>query len=131
MIQNKSYSKQYFMPKGKTTMDTQITIDSSHTIYVTQNGVTVTLTENDIRQIESLSNRLYYKQDIISYFNERKLLYNVEELMKNTSLLDNILDKYELERNNADSGDFAASWTACLDNTINQFKHELNAYKLD
>lgn len=108
---------------------TQISIDENHNIFITQNGKTVTISEDDIYQIANLSKRLYYKQDIVDYFKKNEKTYNIDALFNNTTLLDLILNEYENQRENSDFNDCAASQTECLDKALQKYQTELRQYK--
>ena len=109
---------------------TEISIDNNHTIFINQNGHTITLSKEGVNVVERLSNKLYYKEDVAGYFEERELIYDIEKLSKDVTLLDDILNAYTANRENADFGDAAMSWTECLQNAVNQFEKELSKYKI-
>lgn len=109
---------------------TEISIDNNHTIFINQNGHTITLSKEGVNVVERLSNKLYYKEDVTDYFKKRESIYDIEKLNKDVTLLDDILNAYTANRENADFGDIAMPWAECLQNAMNQFEKELNAYRL-
>lgn len=106
-----------------------ISITKEHKILIQENAFSLVLDENDIRYIEELSDKAYYKGDIEIYFEYNCDIYTGDVLC-NEYLLENILNAYFNYRCEYD-GESGLSWRECLDQAVRDFEFELEVYRRD
>lgn len=106
-----------------------IEITKDHKIIIKENAFSLVLDDSDIRYIEELSDKFYYKEDIKMYFENNSDIYT-DDVMYNKYIFENILNAYFDYRREND-GDPGMSWRECLDKAVRDFEFELEVYRRD
>lgn len=106
-----------------------IEITKDHKIIIKENAFSLVLDDSDIRYIEELSDKSYYKEDIKMYFENNSDIYT-DDVMYNKYIFENILNAYFDYRREND-GDPGMSWRECLDKAVRDFEFELEVYRRD
>lgn len=93
----------------------------------------VRLTISEAEEVAEFVNKIYYRQDVIAYFEDRPDVYKNILSRSNVDLIDNITEKYAEYRKNANGGDIEDNlhWTECLEKAVAEFKNVLSAYKIN
>lgn len=104
-----------------------ITITEEHKIIIKENAFSLVLDESDIRYIEELSDKAYYKEDIEMYFENNSDIYT-DDVLSNEYLLESILIAYFDYRREND-GNPGMSWRECLEQAVSDFEFELEIYR--
>lgn len=105
-----------------------ISINDKHEIIIKENNFILVLNESDIRYIEELSDKAYYKEDIELYFENNSDIYS-DDVINDKCLLESILSAYFDYRRDND-GSCGMGWQECLKQAVRDFESELETYRL-